>query len=140
MSEPRLFDQDALLACTDLVGRTGAKGFEIGYVHDDAPTDQAGWYATAVYRGAKVIADDHPGPLEAAEALAVRLLTGAKCKCGKLVALGPDGAFAFFDAPMADGSRWTAAQAAAAGQCRWRRVGSRWFRGCENRAQRRQPR
>jgi len=40
-------DEDALIAAADLVGRTGATGFEIGYLHDDVPAEKAGWYAHA---------------------------------------------------------------------------------------------
>jgi hypothetical protein len=70
-------DEDALLAAVELVGRTGAKGFQIGFVHDDVPVAEAGWYAYAQYKGARVTAEDKAGPIEAAEALARQLLTGA---------------------------------------------------------------
>lgn len=124
-------DEDALSAAVDLVPRTGATGFRIGYLHDDVPVEQAGWYAYAQYRGARITVDDQPGPVEAAEALARRLLTGARCKCGKLVALNNAGAMAYEAPVMADGSRWTVQAAANAGQCRWTRVGARWVAGCE---------
>lgn len=125
-------EQEArVIAAADLVGRTGARSFAIGYLHDDVPVEEAGWYAHAQYRGARISADDHRSPGDAAEALAIRLLTGARCKCGKLVALVPGGAFAFTDPVMADGSRWSADQAEDAGQCLWRRYGKRWQQGCE---------
>lgn len=127
----RSLDQDAVIATADLVGRTGATEFEIGYLHDDVPMEEAGWYATAVFRGAKIIEDDHRGPTEAAEALARRLLSGARCKCGALVALSDHGAVAFDNVAMADGSRWSAEEARMAGQCRWTRMGPRWKRACE---------
>ncbi len=140
-------DQDAVVAAVDLVGRAGARNFEVGYLHDDVLTEEAGWYAHAQYRGARITEEDHRGPVEACEALARRLLTGAKCQhCGGLVALSDSGAVAYDDVTMADGSKWTADEAAAAGQCRWRRMGDRWVRGCEashpapNRAARRQQR
>lgn len=142
-------DQDALVAAIDLVGRAGAGQFQVGYLHDDVPVAAADWYAHAQYKGRRIIVEHHVGPVEAAEALAVRILTGAKCAgCQSLVALNDDGAFACDDAEMADGTRWTAEEAAAAGQCRWRRVGRRWVRGCDgvldgagpNRAARRQRR
>lgn len=123
-------EADAMKACVDLVGRTGATGFEIGFLHDGVPIDQAGWYAHAQYKGARITTQNHPGPIEAADALARRLLNGAKCRCGRLVALSDRGAMAH-EAHLADGSFWTAQQAAAAGQCRWRRFGPRWERGCE---------
>lgn len=105
------FDEDAVLAACDLVGRSGATGFEIGYLHDDVPSEQAGWYATAQYRGARLIADDHRGPVEAAEALARRVLDGATC--------------AHCDKPIRLDDRL------AVNACRWTRTGARWVRGCE---------
>lgn len=126
-----LFDEDALFAAVDLVGRCGATGFEFGFLHDDVPVDQAGWYAHAQFKGARVTEENHRGPVEAAEALARRLLTGAKCvSCGGLVALSDAGAIAYREATMADGTIWTAQQARAAGLCRWKREGAVWKRGC----------
>lgn len=122
--------RNVVVACADLVGRAGARGFQIGYLHDDVPADQAGWYAHAQYRGARITADNHRGPVEAAEALARRLLTGAKCRCGRLVALSRSGAVAFDGTVVADGSRWTVADARSAGQCRWERRGARWEPSC----------
>jgi hypothetical protein len=124
-------DDDALIACADLVGRAGATGFEIGYLHDDVPPEDAAWYAHAQLRGARITAEGHRGPVEAADALCRRILTGAKCRCGKLVALSDSGAVIYPDQRMADGSSFTPEQAAKAGQCRWRRMGPRWQMGCE---------
>ncbi|MFC6081021.1 hypothetical protein [Sphaerisporangium aureirubrum] len=129
-------DRDTLVACADLVGRTGARDFEIGYLHDNVPMEQAGWYAHARYQGTRVGVENHPGPAAAAQALAERVLTGAKCGCGRLVALSDEGAIAFNGTIVADGSRWTVEQAVAAGQCRWRRVGPRWEQGCATDGQR----
>lgn len=123
-------DQDVVHACADLVGRTGAKEFQVGYLHDDVPPEEAAWYAQAQYKGTRIIEENHRGPIEAMEALLRRLLTGAQCECGKLVALSDHGAVAY-GARMTDGSFWSVQQAAAAGQCRWRRMGPRWVRGCE---------
>ena len=122
-------DEDAVLACADLVGRTGAKEFQIGYLHDEPPHQ---WYAHAQYRGTRITEEHCSGPSEAADALCRRLLTGAKCAhCGGLVALSGAGAVAYGNPVMADGSTWSAAEAAAAGQCRWRRMGAKWVMGCE---------
>ena len=122
-------DEDAVMACADLVGRTGAREFRIGYLSDDPPY---GWYAHASYRGARISTGDHPRPAEAADALCRRLLTGAKCTgCGGLVALSGSGAVAFDSPAMADGSTWTAEEAAATEQCRWRRMGPKWVMGCK---------
>lgn len=134
MSEPRMrhFDEDALTAAADLVGRSGAQAFELGYLHDDVPHEDASWWASATFRGTKLIEEGHRGPAEASEALARRILTGAKCThCGGLVALSDQGAVAF-NGRMADGTTWTVEQARAAGQCRWRRMGATWVRGCES--------
>jgi hypothetical protein len=124
-------DADAVKACADLVGRTGARSFECGYLRDGVPVAQAGWYATAVFKGAKIIAEDKASPAEACDALAVKLLSGAQCQhCKGLVALGGDGAFAYRSAVLVTGQRWDAADAAKAPQCRWTRTGARWERGC----------
>jgi hypothetical protein len=119
-----------VVAAADLCGRAGARQFQIGYLHEDVPAHEAGWFAHAQFRGARITAEDHSSPGDAAEALALKLLTGARCACGKLVQLTPGGALAFRRPRMADGTTWTAEEAAAAGQCRWRRVGPRWYKGC----------
>lgn len=124
------FGIDPVMACADLVGRTGAKSWELGYLHDDVPTEEAGWWCSAVYRGNKIYVMDQTGPVEAAMALANRILTGAKCRCGRLVALSPEGALAYHSAHMVDGSTWTAEQAAGAGQCLWTLHGRRWEPSC----------
>ena len=120
-----LLDEDAVTACADLVGRTGARNFQIGYLNDDPPHQ---WYAHAQYRGIRISVEDQPGPSEAADALCRQLLGGAKCMhCGGLVVLG-DGVPAAYGTRMVDGSTF---DAASAGRCRWRRMGPRWVRGCE---------
>lgn len=123
-------DSDAAVAAVDLVGRTGARQLQVGFLHDDVPADQAAWYASVLFEGTKVIEEDHRGPVEALEALARRLMTGGRCRCGALVALSDDGAIFYRDARMADGSTWAEADVRAAGQCRWTREGARWFGAC----------
>lgn len=123
-------DQDAAIAAVDLIGRTGATQFQVGYLHDDVPVEDAAWYAHAQYQGTRVIEENHRGPVEAAEALARRLMTGGRCRCGALVALSDDGAVFYRGARMADGSSWSEADARAAGQCRWTREGARWYGAC----------
>lgn len=120
-------DQDRVLACANLVGRSGAREFQIGYLNDEAPH---AWYAHAMFRGARLQVENQAGPAQAAMALAVKILTGAKCRCGRLVALRPGGAVAFRETRMADGTQWSAAEAARAGQCRWRLAGDRWEPSC----------
>lgn len=128
-------DLDALTACVELVGRSGGRNFEIGYLHDGVPIADAGWWAHAQYQGARIAVEHQPGPGEAASALATKVLTGAKCQCGSLVQLF-DGGATFMGtrerpATLADGTTWSAAEAEAAGQCRWVREGPRWVKGCE---------
>ena len=123
--------EDAVKACADLAERTGARHFEFGYLHENVPVAEAGWYATAVCRGAKVTEQDKASAAEACDALARRLLSGARCQhCKGLVALSDDGAFAFRKATLMTGERWDAEDAAKAPQCRWTRTGARWERGC----------
>jgi hypothetical protein len=123
-------DENAVTACADLVGRSGAKQFQIGYLHDDVPSEKAGWYAIAYYVGGRIAAADQPSPTRAATELARKILTGAKCRCGRLVALSEDGAIAFDDPVMTDGSSWTLEKAAAAGQCLWRLTDRTWTPSC----------
>lgn len=131
MNTPINLDEDALFAGVDLVGRTGAKEFQFGYLHENVPVHEAAWYAHAQYKGARIGVENHAGPIEAVDALCRRLLSGARCQhCKKLVALADDGAMAF-NSTLIDGTKWTVDQARKAGQCRWRRVGPRWVRGCE---------
>lgn len=126
MTEPML-KIDAVVACADLVGRTGARHFSIGYIEGKPQ----GWFAHAQYRGKRITVEDHPNPAAAASALAERLLTGARCSCGKLVALSDEGAVAYASASLVPtGENWTIEQAAAAGQCRWELIGARWEKGC----------
>lgn len=122
----------AVVACADLVGRTGAKNFALGYLHDGVPVEQAGWYAHAQYRGARIGVENQPGPAQAADALCDRLLTGAQCfHCKSLVTFSDDDPRAFEQSTLVHGGEWTIEQARAAGVCRWRRPGARWVRGCE---------
>jgi hypothetical protein len=99
---------DAVVACADLVGRAGATDFQIGWIHDDVPIEEAGWYAHAQYRGARITAADRKSPSEAALGLAERLLRGAACRCGKQVTLGDAG-----------------------NGCRWRLSGKQWQPSCD---------
>jgi hypothetical protein len=102
-------DTDALFAAVELVGRTGAKGLEVGYLHEDVPVDQAAWYATAQYQGAKVFVENHTGPVEAVEDLAAQLMEGGLCtNCNRQVSLTKH-AFLY---------------------CRYVRQGRSWIPGC----------
>lgn len=112
MTLPTDMDQDALNAALDLVGRTGAREVEIGYLHDDVPVEEAGWYAHAKYRGARITVENHRGPVEATEALARRLLTGGTCThCQRTITLGGSTTF-------------------SQKKCRWTRLAAKWERGC----------
>ncbi|MGN2634648.1 hypothetical protein ACTD5D_00325 [Nocardia takedensis] len=106
-------DEDAVIAAADVIGRTGAVQFEFGHDGDDdtRPATEVRWHASAMYRGARVFEDGHPGPVEAAEALARKLLAGGLCtNCNQTITLsGPT---------------------EQAGHCRWTRQGRRWERGC----------
>ena len=100
-----------LVAAVDLIGRTGAQGFEIAYDDDTGPVV---WNATATYQGAKKwrSADD---PVVAVELLAEDLVDGGLCvHCGRTSALRLDG-----DRPLA-----------APTICETYRLGARYVRGC----------
>lgn len=100
----------ALTACIDVVGRSGARAFEVGYLHDDVPPEQAAWWASAEYRGARYIVENHVGPEEACEALAIRMLSDSRCTtCGRPVQVG-------IKSPRF---------------CTWTRSGDHWSGSCE---------
>lgn len=120
-------DRDALLAAADLASRAGASGFHIGYNPDSTPVT---WFAVAEYGPRELAAEGYPDPASAATALAVRILSGGKCRCGGLVALSVDGAWAPGDsATMLDGSDPAALRNAP--QCLWILEGARWTPGCD---------
>jgi len=84
-------DDDRVLACADLVGRSGGRSFEVGYLNDATDlaylTDGPCWYAQAAYNGARVIAEGHATPADACDALAIKVLDGGQCThCGKTIA------------------------------------------------------
>jgi hypothetical protein len=122
---------DVVIACVDLIGRTGAKEFTFGYLHDDVPAEQADWWAAASYQGARIQVEHHKSPDAATQALAQRLLTGAKCThCHGLIALSDEGAMFYEGAALVDGSKFTREEAETRRQCRYRLVRNRWVRGC----------
>lgn len=123
--------QNRLDAAVELIGRTGATNLNFGYLHDDVPTYDAAWYATASYRGTRIICENKSHPIEAIEGLAIRLLTGAQCqKCKRLITLNPLGAYAH-DSRLLNGTEWSAEDQAAAGVCLWVREGRHWI-GCDD--------
>lgn len=94
-------ERDRVLASVHVVERAGGREHEIG-------ADPAGrWYASAHFRGARIMVDGYADPANAADALVRRLLHKAACKCGRQVTLAPK--------PKA---------------CLWRREGAKWVAGC----------
>jgi NAD-dependent dihydropyrimidine dehydrogenase PreA subunit len=124
-------ETDAVLATADLVGRTGAQSLQIAYVHDDVPNEAAGWYAYAQYPGARVTVDGQPGPVQAAEKLAARLLGGGLCVgCKRIVSVRPDGGVPIGH-QLQDGRVVDKALVRELGTCQWRRYGQRWEAACK---------
>jgi hypothetical protein len=107
---PPMIGEDIILACADLAARSGARDFEVGYLHEDAATpEEAGWFAQATWQGARIATKtEHPSPQGAALELAHRLLNGATCRCGQPVTLTDD-----------------------TPGCRWQLTGKRWESGCD---------
>lgn len=100
-------ETDSVVAVADLCARSGATSFELGYLDDNPARPR--WYATAFFRGARLIADEKASPDEAADGLARRLLSGGQCTgCQRVVTLSDKG-----------------------GGCRWHRDGPSWVRGCD---------
>lgn len=122
---------DAATAAVDLIGRTGARQLEIGYLHDTPRSEDADWWAAAHYLGARVNVEHHTGPAAALEALAVRLLTGSQCThCRGLITLTGEGAWFYPGAARPDGTVLALSEVADKPQCHWTRSGPRWIAGC----------
>lgn len=116
---PEGTDMDRLIAAYDVIGRCGARDFEVGY--DDEEPEGHQWYAEVEiqvgperFRTEKVTRQTEP--VQAAEKLARRLLNGATCThCGKVMSLvNPIMVGVPFDI------------------CAWIREGKRWERGCRD--------
>ncbi len=123
------YDEDALIASVEALGRAGAKEFNVGYLDDGVPIHKARWWAYVQYRGARIQVDEHTGPVEAAEALVKRVLHGAKCTgCGKLVMVSDDPVP--IPATLVDGTPVDEVEVRRKGLCPWERQGRRWERGC----------
>lgn len=104
-------DEDALIAAIDVAGRSGATSIDVGYHEDEPEPDALNWYAQAFYNGARIMGEGRD-PVEAAEALARKLLRGALCRrCGEPILLSG------VHPPVARG-------------CRWTRNGRKWEPGC----------
>lgn len=124
-SRQSLARADCVVAIADLVARTGAAQFTIGYLRDEDEPEFAekgpGWYAQVQLRGARVICDEMPFPEHAADGLAHRLLDGGTCThCGEFTTTAPTetGIYLRF------GSHRKA-------RCKWRRLGDHWYSGCD---------
>lgn len=123
---------EAATAAADLVGRAGARSLEVGYLHDTPRSEDADWWASANYRGARIMVEHHTGPTAALEALAARLLTGAMCAhCGGAVTLDGTSAVFYRDAARPGGVVFTEEDAKSRPLCHWRRTGRRWVEGCK---------
>lgn len=99
------FADPAIAACADLTGRAGASTFQLGYLDDDPANPR--WYASAHYRGMRIMVEEYRTAADAATALAAQILNGGTCRCRKPVTL-TDG----------DG-------------CRWTLIGAKWMPGCD---------
>lgn len=105
--------QERMMAAIDAIARSGAKGFEVGYLDEDVPAHLARWYATATYHGAKQSSQEHPDPASATEGLMAKLLVGGRCvACGQRITLE---GWAGDDKPK---------------RCVWHRVRACWVPGC----------
>lgn len=113
--------EDAAKAIADLCHRSGARQFEIGWLYDEDDPEYATrgpcWWAKAQYRGARLIAEDHPDPAHAADQLAALILDGGMCQfCQR--------------ATQAAATSLGELVPARGGPCVWRRDGDTWIAGC----------
>lgn len=97
---------DEAVACAQLATRGGAIEVQIGCFEEEGT-----WFAFARWRGFRRSVANQVSATAAATELAHKLLDGARCRCGRWVAVE--------QAP--DGNQW----------CVWRRLGPRWVPGCD---------
>jgi hypothetical protein len=107
---------DIIMATVRLAERAGARSWELQYACPHTPDEGPGhtcpdveWTCTVEYRGVKVF-ESAPTPHDAAVALAVRLMTGAMCRCRRTVTMN---------------------ERTSANQCRWTFQGDQWVPGCD---------
>lgn len=104
----------AVQACSDLVARGAGNQFEVGRLGDEGtPT----WYAQAMWQGARFFVENQASSEAAADALAAKILWGARCRCGRAAVVGPHSSTS---QELIDG----------AALCAWERRGVRWVPGC----------
>ena len=78
---------DALVACVDIVGRMGAREFQIRYSDDEEPTV---WFCVCVHRDGHAVAAGMD-PISAAYKLAQEVVDGGVCAhCRRVSALTMD--------------------------------------------------
>jgi hypothetical protein len=77
-----------IVACIDLLGRSGVKQVELAYDNDDS--EHPDWWAGGVWKGArKFTKGKYPYPTPAIEELAHSVVNGGHCPhCGKTTILG----------------------------------------------------
>jgi hypothetical protein len=109
--------QDIITACVRLAERAGSRSWELAWEcphlpeaeHEERHRCEAiTWVATAEYAQGP-ITERAATPHEAALALAVRLMDGAACRCGRDVTLSAN---------------------SSSKRCRWRLEGDAWMPGC----------
>lgn len=124
-------DQNAIVAIGRLIGQTGADDFTYGHIDQDPskPT----WYVRANYpNGSHIIVDGCDDPMQAAERMAVKLLSGSICRrCGKVVSVG-DYLVPYGQGVTAQGQPVVTSpeQVEREGLCTWERQGDKWTSGC----------
>lgn len=116
---------DCVKAIADLVARTGAVHFVIGWLRDDDEPEFAekgpGWYCEAQLRGARIIFDEQLLPEHACDGLAHRILDGGTCThCGQVTSTRQTEVGIYLHSGRSKRAR-----------CIWHRDGDRWVRGCE---------
>lgn len=77
-------------AAIDLIGRTGARLFELAFDDETGHSRMpVMWHASARFKGARVSSQAFPFPAQAAEDLLARVIDGGQCKkCERTTIVG----------------------------------------------------
>lgn len=118
---PEDTDMDLLIACYDVISKTGATGFEVAF--DDELPPETCWTARCWVGAQLHVVNKRDSAHAAAYALARRLINGARCtSCGRVTTL--------FSVPHTQGM--PRAKGVLSAYCYWSREGKQFTRGCSD--------
>jgi hypothetical protein len=113
----------AIIAATDVVGRSGAKETQLYF--------ENGFHAVAIFPGRRVIVSEYPNdPAGAADELARRVIHNGRCTSCRKIIVAEDRRPLAMSVTLPDGTVEHRTKPERTDLCFWDRVGERWEREC----------